>query len=188
MPGPGRRTLVAVIGDGAVADDHPSYLQAVALGRALVDAGHRVLCGGLGGVMEAACRGARSSARYAPGDTVGILPGHHGAAANRFVDIALPSGLGHGRNLLVVHADAVVAVGGGAGTLSEMALAWVHRRLVVALRVPGWSGRLADGPIDARPRFAHLPDDRVFGVDTAEEAVAVLGERLPAYLAAAGDP
>jgi uncharacterized protein (TIGR00725 family) len=79
-----------------------------------------VVSGGLGGVMEAACRDAKG----AGGSTLGILPGSDRSAANEWVDLALATGLGEARNALVVRAcDAVVAVGGGYGTLSEIALA-----------------------------------------------------------------
>jgi uncharacterized protein (TIGR00725 family) len=79
-----------------------------------------LVCGGLGGVMEAACRGAKE----AGGTTVGILPGIDRGEANRFVDIAIATGLGEARNALIVRAvDALVAVGGEYGTLSEIALA-----------------------------------------------------------------
>jgi uncharacterized protein (TIGR00725 family) len=80
--------------------------------------------------MEAACRGAHE----AGGRTVGILPGADRAAANRFVDVAVPTGLGEARNALVVRsADALVAVGGGYGTLSEIALALKAGKPVVGL-------------------------------------------------------
>jgi uncharacterized protein (TIGR00725 family) len=89
-------------------------------GRLLAERGAVLVCGGLGGAMEAACRGARSSG----GTTVGILPGTDRADANPYVQIALPTGLAEGRNLLVVRsADAVIAVGGAYGTLSEIAFA-----------------------------------------------------------------
>jgi uncharacterized protein (TIGR00725 family) len=79
-----------------------------------------VVCGGLGGVMEAACRGAKAGG----GTTLGILPGSDRSAANEFVDVAVATGLGEARNALVVRAaDALVAVGGAYGTLSEIALA-----------------------------------------------------------------
>jgi uncharacterized protein (TIGR00725 family) len=89
-----------------------------------------VVCGGLGGVMEAACRGAKD----AGGTTVGILPGSDRAAANPFVDVAIPTGLGEARNALVVRAaDALIAVGGGYGTLSEIALALKAGKPVVGV-------------------------------------------------------
>jgi uncharacterized protein (TIGR00725 family) len=89
-----------------------------------------LVCGGLGGVMEAACRGARRGG----GTTVGVLPGLDRRAANPHVDIALSTGLGEARNALVVRAvDAVVAVGGGYGTLSEIALALKGGKPVVGL-------------------------------------------------------
>jgi len=180
-----RRACIAVAGDGTAGGGSPAWAAAEAPGEKLVEAGFRVLNGGLGGVMEAACLGARRARGYREGDTIGLLPGHQAAGASQHVDIAIATGLAYARNALVAHADALVAVGGGAGTLSEMALAWVHRRLVIAFRLPGWSGRLADAPIDERRRFPGIADDRVFGVDTADEAVAVLRARLEEYLAAA---
>jgi uncharacterized protein (TIGR00725 family) len=89
-----------------------------------------LVCGGLGGAMEAACRGAKQ----AGGATVGLLPGADRAEANPYVDVPLPTGLGEGRNLLVVRAaDVVIAVGGGYGTLSEIALALRHGKPVVGI-------------------------------------------------------
>jgi uncharacterized protein (TIGR00725 family) len=89
-----------------------------------------LVCGGLGGVMEAACRGAKE----AGATTVGILPGADRTAANRFVDIAIPTGLGEARNALVVRGgDAVLAIGDGYGTLSEIALALRAGKRVVGL-------------------------------------------------------
>ena len=177
-----RRWCIAVAGDGTVLEGSPHWSAAAALGEALVEAGFRVLTGGLGGVMEAACLGARRALAYREGDTIALLPGHGAGAANPHADVVLPTGLFHGRNMLVAHADALVAIGGGAGTLSEIALAWVQRRLVIAFRLPGWSGRLADAPLDERPRFAAISDDRVFGVDGAEEVISLLGARLDANL------
>jgi uncharacterized protein (TIGR00725 family) len=178
---PMRAPIVAVVGDGTVPAGSPSAALAERLGEALVDAGFRVLTGGLGGIMEAASRGAARSAAHGPGSVVALLPGHDPDDANPFVDVAIATGLGHGRNSVVAHAEAVIAIGGGAGTLSELAFAWIHRRLVIAFRVPGWSGRLADGRIDDRVRLPSIPDDRVFGVDTPEEAVGVLKARLESY-------
>jgi hypothetical protein len=90
------------------------------VGRLVAEAGGIVVCGGLGGVMEAACRGASS----ADGIAIGLLPGTERSAANPFVSIAIPTGMGELRNGLVVRAaDVVIAIGGEWGTLSEIALA-----------------------------------------------------------------
>lgn len=107
------------------------------VGRLVAEAGAVLVCGGLGGVMAAACRGAKA----AGGTTVGILPGPDRSAANPWVDVAIPTGMGEARNALVVRAaDALVAVGGEYGTLSEIALALKAERVVVGLStwdIPG---------------------------------------------------
>lgn len=112
------RLQVAVVGGGA--PGAPDREAGFTVGRRLATLGAVVVCGGLGGVMESCCRGAKS----AGGLTVGILPGSDAAAANRWVDVVLPSGLGEARNALVVaSSQAVIAIGGEYGTLSEIALA-----------------------------------------------------------------
>jgi uncharacterized protein (TIGR00725 family) len=104
---------------------------AEAVGRELAARGAVVVCGGLGGAMEAACRGAKE----AGGTTVGLLPGLDRRDANPYVDVAVLTGLGEARNALVVRtADALVAVGGGYGTLSEIGLALRTGKRVVGLR------------------------------------------------------
>lgn len=100
------------------------------VGREIGRRGAVLICGGRGGVMEAACRGARS----AGGTTVGILPGADRSQANPYVDVPIVTGLGEARNALVVRsAEAVIAVSGGYGTLSEIALALKMGRPVVGL-------------------------------------------------------
>ena len=123
-----RTPYVAVVGPGEAS---PAELHtAEEVGAGLAAAGAVVVTGGLGGVMEAACRGARSRR----GRTLGILPGDDRDAANGWVEIAVATGLGELRNGLVVRAaDAVVAIGGGHGTLSEVALALKLGRPVVGL-------------------------------------------------------
>lgn len=103
---------------------------AEAVGRGLAARGAVVVCGGLGGAMEAACRGAKE----AGGMTVGLLPGLDRRDANPYVDVAVTTGLGEARNALVVRAaDALIAVGGGYGTLSEIGLALRTGKRVVGL-------------------------------------------------------
>ncbi len=114
--------------------------EAETVGAELARHGAVVVCGGLGGVMEAACRGAKG----AGGTTLGILPGDDRSAANEWVDMAVATGLGEARNVLLVRtSDALVAVGGGYGTLSEVALALKTRRPVIGLEtwdIPGVVG------------------------------------------------
>ena len=100
------------------------------VGRLLAEAGAVVVTGGRGGVMEAACKGARA----AGGRTVGLLPGLDRREANPYVEVAIATGLGEARNVLVVRsADALVAVGGAWGTLSEIAFARQAGKPVVAV-------------------------------------------------------
>jgi uncharacterized protein (TIGR00725 family) len=119
---------VSVIGGSSVTE--PVYERARELGRVLAARDHEVVCGGLGGVMEAACRGASERG----GHTLGILPGRDRAAANPYVETAIATGMGNARNALVVlNGDAAVAIDGTTGTLSEIALALDRGRPVAGL-------------------------------------------------------
>jgi uncharacterized protein (TIGR00725 family) len=141
-----RAPHIAVVGAGQASGEQARDAEAV--GRALGEAGAVLVCGGLGGVMEAACRGAKAGG----GTTVGILPGDDRSAANAYVDVAVATGLGEMRNGLVVRAvDALIAVGGEFGTLSEVALALKAGKPVVGL-----------GTWDLEPIVrAQSPDDAV---------------------------
>jgi uncharacterized protein (TIGR00725 family) len=153
-PGP----TIAVIGPGRDASDE-ELAQAEEAGASIAAAGATLVCGGLGGVMEAACRGARSRG----GLTVGLLPGTDREDANGWVVLALPTGLGEARNALIVRAaDAVVAIGGGWGTLSEIAFAL--RAGVPVLGVGTWE--LARG---GKP---------VAGVRAVDDAATAVSEAL----------
>jgi uncharacterized protein (TIGR00725 family) len=119
---------VGVIGSGVPDPELDGIAESI--GRAIAEAGAVVVCGGLGGVMEAACRGASS----AGGVTVGLLPGTEKRAANPWVSTVIPTGLGELRNGLVVRAsDVLIAIGGEYGTLSEIALALKAGRPVVGV-------------------------------------------------------
>jgi uncharacterized protein (TIGR00725 family) len=144
---------ISVIGAGQASDDEMAAAEEI--GRRLAEAGAVLVCGGLGGVMEAACRGAKGCG----GMTVGILPGMRREDGNPYLDVAIPTGLGEMRNALVVRAsDGLVAVGGEFGTLSEIALALKAGKPVVALG--GWELARAGEAVDAIVRAAS-PEDAV---------------------------
>jgi len=133
-----RTRLISVIGSSTATPEEAALAEDV--GRRVVEAGFGVVCGGRGGVMEAACRGAQ----MAGGVTVGVLPGESPEEGNSYLSIALPTGMGEARNVVVVRAgEAVIAVGGGLGTLSEIAHALRLGRRVVALA--SWEASLPDG-------------------------------------------
>ena len=134
---------IAVIGPGDPGVD-PRLLQiAETVGAQLAAAQATVVCGGLGGVMEAAARGAAQ----AGGTVIGLLPGPDRSAANPWITHAIPTGLGEARNVLIARAaDAVVAVGGAYGTLSEIAMALKLGRAVIGIET--WEMR-RDAAVDA---------------------------------------
>jgi uncharacterized protein (TIGR00725 family) len=113
-----KRLLIAVVGGSQCSREEAEW--AATVGRLVAERGAVLLCGGLGGVMEAAARGAKEGG----GLTLGILPGGDAEDANPYIDVALATGMGEMRNALIVRAaHAVIAIGGGWGTLSEIALA-----------------------------------------------------------------
>jgi uncharacterized protein (TIGR00725 family) len=149
-----RAPRIAVCGAGHC-DERVAEL-ARQTGRLLAQAGAVLLCGGLGGVMEAACQGAKE----AGGFTVGILPGPDAGAANRYVDLPITTGMGQARNLvLVLSADAVIAIAGEAGTLSEIAMALKASRPVVGLGT--WRLVRGDGGVEERLRQVGTPEEAV---------------------------
>jgi uncharacterized protein (TIGR00725 family) len=154
-----RATQVSVIGAGRCEQDSQLPRLAEEVGRRLAEAGATVVCGGLGGVMEAAARGAAQ----AGGEVIGILPGVSIDEANRHCTRVVAAATGYARNLAVVASgDAVIAVGGEWGTLSEIGHARRFDKTVVALRSWGLTGR---DQMDGAPG--------VITVETAEEAVRV---------------
>jgi uncharacterized protein (TIGR00725 family) len=122
------KKIIAVIGAGQC--DGRIYGLAEEVGRRLAEKGVVIICGGLGGVMEAACKGAKE----AGGETIGILPGDDTFTANAYVDIPVATGMGIGRNIIIIRsAQAVIAVNGSYGTLSELAYALQLQKPIVGL-------------------------------------------------------
>jgi hypothetical protein len=123
-----KRTRVGVIGGSS--SDNRSLLAAYKVGQLIAQSGAILVCGGLGGVMEAAASGAKS----AEGTTIGIIPGNHPAEANPHIDVPIATGLGYARNSLVaMNADTLIAIAGEYGTLSEIAYGNIYGKKVISL-------------------------------------------------------
>jgi uncharacterized protein (TIGR00725 family) len=155
--------FVAVVGGSTCTAEDAQVAEAV--GRGLASRGATLVCGGLGGIMEAACRGAKS----AGGLTVGILPGDDRRSANPHVDVPVVTGMGHARNAIVVKtARAVIAIDGCYGTLSEIALALQNGIAVIGLGTWDFSlhGQAERSVIQARD-----------AEEAVEKAIAAAGNR-----------
>ncbi|MFI5253554.1 MAG: TIGR00725 family protein [Bacteroidota bacterium] len=141
-----RHLQVSIIGD---ADATPrACALAEKIGAMFAGHGITVVTGGRGGIMEAANRGAVK----AGGITIGIIPGHDISKANEWCTVVIPTDLGQARNVLTALAgDAVIVLGGGAGTLSEIAFAWMYNKPILTMKgLSGWSEKLGDTVIDHR--------------------------------------
>jgi uncharacterized protein (TIGR00725 family) len=158
------RRQIAVIGPSRCAPDSGAAQLGEEVGRRLAEAGATLVCGGLAGVMEAACRGASE----AGGTAIGIVPGNSVDEANSYCTHVVATGIGHARNLAVVcSGEAVIAIGGEWGTLSEIGFARVIDRTVIALR--SWH-------LEGRERMENAPG--VLLAESAREAVELAFESL----------
>jgi hypothetical protein len=140
----------------------------IEIGRLLAKNNYIVACGGLTGVMEAICKGAKEEG----GLTIGIVPQKNKSMANKYVDIIIPCPFSQARNIVVVlTGDICLAISGKAGTLSEISFAWIYNKPIVALSsVQGWSSKIANQKIDDRR------NDMIYGVKTPEEAIDKINE------------
>jgi len=140
------KATVSVIGTSEIEDDKRQMI--IDLGELLAKNHYAIACGGLSGVMEAVCEGAKK----AGGLTIGIIPYKEKRFANKFVDIVIPVPFSQARNIVVVLAgDICVAIGGKAGTLSEMCFAWIYEKPIIAMtNIEGWSSKIAAQKIDNR--------------------------------------
>ena len=164
---PNRLLQITVIGD-ADSDANKNQI-AYQTGRLIASNRATLITGGKGGVMEAASKGAFEN----NGFVVGIVPGNLPSDANSYCHLVIPTGMGHARNTItVLAADIIIVIGGGAGTLSEIAFAWIYEKPILALDfVDGWSERLADQKIDSRIR------DKIIRISSIE----MLQKKLEQY-------
>ena len=162
------RGVISVIGASEI--DKTTKNLTIELGRLLAKNNYAVSCGGLSGVMEAICRGAKEEG----GLTIGIIPYKEKNYANQYIDIVIPVPFSQARNIVVVlSGDACVAIAGKAGTLSEICFAWIYQKPIIALSsVEGWSSKVANQKIDDRR------DDMVHGAETPQEVLKLIEKLL----------
>lgn len=164
-----RRKIISIIGGSAQTALDEDRAIALTIGKLLIDNGYRILCGGYGGVMEAVCKGARSSNKYKEGDTIGVIATLESTDANEFCDIVIATGIHYARNqIITASGDAIVAIGGGSGTLSEIAFAWQLGKPIFSYKKTGWSGKLSEMQLDNKR------SDTIIGYDTAQQLIEKL--------------
>lgn len=158
---------------------------AEAIGRLIAEGGAALITGGMTGVMEAASKGAKE----AGGLVIGVLPGRDRRSANRYVDVAMPTGLGTARNIIDARgADAVIMIGGGVGTLNELTIAYAEGKPIVIVRGSGgWADRIEPVLYDG-----HFLDDRhtvsIDFAETAEATVKLAFDRIDDYFSRPARP
>ena len=158
-------TIIGIIGPNQSTCSEELFDFGIELGKNIAQKNRALICGGLGGFMEAVCKGAKQSPESFNGQTIGILPGEISEDSNPYIDIAIPTGIGIARNIIIVNsADIIIAAGGGAGTLSELAFAWQKKKKVLCLtKFGGWAKELASKDLDNRS------SDLLIAVNSIEE-------------------
>jgi uncharacterized protein (TIGR00725 family) len=173
--------LISIVGDRDVEIGSIKFEIALRISRSLVDHGYRVLTGGVGTLSRAVYKGAVLSDKYEDCSVISIVPGFDPTPAIGLSDIQIATGLDEFRNVITANSDAVVAIGGGAGTLSEIAFAWSLKRLIICVDVDGWSRELAGRRIDNRIRYPDIEEDQCFPALDEREVMDILSKYLSYY-------
>ncbi|MFX1572543.1 MAG: TIGR00725 family protein [Promethearchaeota archaeon] len=158
--------IVSIIGASEISKEIRE--KTVEIGRLIAKNNFAIACGGLSGVMEAVCKGAKEEGGF----TIGIIPFLEKSAANKYVDLVIPCPFSQARNIVVVlTGDICLAISGKAGTLSEISFAWIYQKPIVALtNIEGWSSKIANTKLDDRR------SDIIYGVKTPKEAIEKIVE------------
>lgn len=158
--------IISIIGASEI--DNKTKKLTIELGRLLAENKYAIVCGGLTGVMESICRGVKENG----GLTIGVIPFIEKSAANRYVDIVIPVPFSQARNIVVVlTGDVCVAIGGKAGTLSELCFAWIYQKPIIALsNIQGWSSKVSNQKLDDRR------SDKIYGLETPEQVIEKIDE------------
>ena len=162
------KATISVIGTSEI--DESTKNTVISLGKLLAENNYAIVCGGLSGVMEAVCIGAKQ----AGGLTIGIIPFKEKKFANKYIDIVIPVPFSQARNIVVVlSGDACIAIGGKAGTLSEICFAWIYEKPIIAMStIEGWSSKIASQQIDDRR------SDFIHEAKSPEEVLAKLNQLI----------
>ena len=161
-----KRIQILIIGNNENGSNPELEKVAYETGSEIAKSGAVLVTGGLGGVMKAACHGAKDSG----GITVGIIPQNDSSFANEFCDIVVPTGIGLARDFLTaLSGDGVIIIGGGSGTLSETCAAYMHKKPIVAIKTTGGiAEQYADKYLD------HRQNVKIIGVADPKEAVKTI--------------
>ena len=162
--------IIGVIGSGSGNLDKKIYETAEILGEIIAREKYILACGGLFGIMEAVCKGAKN----AQGFTIGFIPGLEKKSANDFIDLVIPTGMGEARNLILVStSDIIISIAGESGTLSELAFAWKMGKSIISLQnTGGWSAKLADEKID------NTRKDHIYSAQNPKDAISLVKKLL----------
>jgi len=157
--------LIGVIGSSQASS--PAKASAYDVGKQIIKEGFSLVCGGLGGIMESACKGAWDEAGPHSGRIIGILPGSQKSDANPYVDIAIATRMGYTRNMIIAStSDVIIAIEGGSGTLSELAMAWQFGKPIIVMEgLEGITKTFIGKRLDNRRKY-HIESAR-----NAEEAL-----------------
>jgi hypothetical protein len=149
-----KKLAIGIIGPNKSGCSEELYKFGEILGQRLSSNNRTIICGGLGGFMEAVCKGTKCSTNTFYGQTIGILPDATSEMVNPYVDIVIPTGIGIARNIIIINsADIIIAAGGGAGTLSELAFAWQKKKRVLCVsEFGGWASKIANKDLDNRAK------------------------------------
>ncbi|RKX95228.1 MAG: TIGR00725 family protein [Spirochaetes bacterium] len=164
--------LIGVIGSSTASEKAKEI--AYSVGREIIKQGYYLICGGLGGVMEAASKGAYDASGGNNEKIIGILPGHAKGDANNYVGISIPTGIGFARNMIIAcSSDAVIAVEGGSGTLSEISMAWQYGKPIIVMKGSGGiSETLIGKQLDSRR------DYKIEGADNPYSALEIIKRQI----------
>ena len=147
---------IGIIGSRNLSTENIEFISE--LSELLVDNGFRTVTGGLGVLQEAVHMGAKKSTQSSDCDTIAIIPGFNPSEISLTADVVIPTGLDLFRNVIVANSEIVIAIEGGAGTLSEISFAWQLNRTVIAVGNGGWSDKLSGQTLDSRRKNDEIID------------------------------